>query len=62
MPEDDGTDPRLLAERAAGDDSPLRPGFRDGPARTPRSTRALLAETIPFLLLAAVVVLVVAGR
>lgn len=61
MPEDDRTDPRLLSERPGTNDAPFGASFRDGPARTPRSTRALVVETIPFLLLAAVVVLVVAG-
>lgn len=62
MPDDDRTDTRTLGERPGTNDTPLGPSFRDGPARTPRSTRALLGEAVPFLLLAAVVVLVVAGR
>ncbi len=62
MPDDDRTDARALGERPGTNDSPLGPSFRDGPARQPRSARSLLAESVPFLLLAAVVVLVVAGR
>jgi hypothetical protein len=62
MPDDDRTDTRTLGERPGTNDAPLGASFRDGPAREPRSTGALLAEAVPFLLLAAVVVLVVAGR
>lgn len=62
MPDDDRTDTRTLGERPGTNDAPLGPSFRDGPPRTPRSAAAALAEAVPFLLLAAVVVLVVAGR
>lgn len=62
MPEHDRTDARVLGERPGTDDAPLGASFRDGPPRAPRSAASLVAEAIPFLLLAAVVVLVVAGR
>jgi len=62
MSDHDPTDTRTLGERPGTDDAPLAPAFRDGPSRTPRSAGALVAEAVPFLLLAAVVVLVVAGR
>ena len=62
VPDDDRTDTRTLGERPGTNDAPLGPSFRDGPPRTPRSAAAVLAEAVPFLLLAVVVVLVVAGR
>ncbi|MCG7285481.1 hypothetical protein MHY85_05755 [Cellulomonas sp. ACRRI] len=65
MPDDDRPDPtdrRPLGERPATNGAPFGASVRDAPARAPRPTRALLAEAAPFLLLAAVVVLVLAGR
>lgn len=62
MREDHGTDQRPLGERPGTNGAPFGSSVRDAPARTPRSTGALLAEAVPFLLLAAVVVLVLAGR
>ncbi|GIG34962.1 hypothetical protein [Cellulomonas pakistanensis] len=62
MSERDGTDTRPVGERAGLNGNPLAPSVRDAPRRAPRSTVTLLLETAPFLLLAGVVVLVVAGR
>jgi hypothetical protein len=62
MPDADRTDARTVGERSGTNDAPLGAAFRDGPARVPRSAGSLVAEAVPFLLLAAVVVLVVAGR
>lgn len=65
MPDDDRPDPtdrRPLGERPGTNGAPFGTSVRDAPSRTPRSTGVLLAEAAPFLLLAAVVVLVLAGR
>jgi len=65
MPDDDRPDPtdrRPLGERPGTNGSPFGASVRDAPARAPRRTRALLAEAAPFLVLAVVVVLVLAGR
>jgi hypothetical protein len=62
MTEQDGTGTRPLGERPGVNANPLAPVSRDAPGRAPRPARTLLLETVPFLLLAAVVVLVVAGR
>jgi hypothetical protein len=61
MTDDDRTDRRPLGERPGMNDNPVGASFRDGPRTTPASTGALLMEVVPFLVLAAVVVLV-AGR
>lgn len=62
MTEQDRTDTRPIGARPGVNGDPLGPTVRDAPSRSPRRISTMVLETAPFLLLAAVVVLIVAGR